>query len=279
MATYGPSSCSDQRDLSGDPAESPFPDGSALASGEKPRATLGKTISFQRWSIDHARITSRAALGRTVAAVLALHIGGVSVQTTVWAQESAGKRRPVAVTSAGQSAFPMLEARPAPAEEPDHDDDPREQSRRLLKVLEEKTEETPTRSEDSPEELAGRLERKEAGRAIPAPVARLQFLLDAYAALVGIYEALLVQTAKVGTYYDDILDKADCRPQPAVPHVERAGRHHLRRAVPNRYESMNSRWRQGERRSDQQWSQRTRLFLGVKDILDPLRAVIDRTCG
>lgn len=71
--------------------------------------------------------------------------------------------------------------------------------------------------------------------------------------------------------YDEILE----RTEPGVKSLREAlrapqwlvlGGQHL-----TRYESLTGRWRAGERGSDQQIAQRTRLFMMIKDVLGPLR--------
>jgi hypothetical protein len=42
-----------------------------------------------------------------------------------------------------------------------------------------------------------------------------------------------------------------------------------------RYETVDGRWRKGEVGSDQQIAQRTRLYFGIKDVFDPVRAVLE----
>jgi hypothetical protein len=42
-----------------------------------------------------------------------------------------------------------------------------------------------------------------------------------------------------------------------------------------RYETLDGRWRAGERGSDQQLAQRTRLFFGIQDVLDPFRLTVE----
>ncbi len=86
--------------------------------------------------------------------------------------------------------------------------------------------------------------------------------------LLGVYGELL-------GIYDDVLDETSEGPRT----LQRALRapDWLRLSVQHRtrYESLDHRWRSGDRGSDQQIAQRTRLLLSIRDILDPVRGVVE----
>ncbi len=75
--------------------------------------------------------------------------------------------------------------------------------------------------------------------------------------------------------YDEILERTEPGPQSLREAVNMptwlivGGQHRTR------YETLDGRWRAGELGSDQQIAQRTRLFLGIQDILDPLRLNVE----
>ncbi len=98
------------------------------------------------------------------------------------------------------------------------------------------------------------------GRQDPEPDER-GYLLGVYGELLGIY--------------DDVLDET--REGPRTLQQALRAPDWLRLSVQHRtrYETMSSRWRAGEHGSDQQVAQRTRLLVAIRDILDPLRAVIE----
>lgn len=87
------------------------------------------------------------------------------------------------------------------------------------------------------------------------------YLLRVYGELLGIYDDVLGETTEGPRTLQRAL---------RAPDWLRFSLQHR-----TRYETLDGRWRAGERGSDQQIAQRTRLLFSIRDILDPLRAVIE----
>jgi ribosome modulation factor len=87
------------------------------------------------------------------------------------------------------------------------------------------------------------------------------YLLGVYGELLGIYDDVLNETTEGPRTLQRLLHAPDW----------------LRLSLQHRtrYETLDNRWRAGEQGSDQQIAQRTRLLIGIRDILDPFRAVIE----
>lgn len=155
----------------------------------------------------------------------------------------------------------------------------------------EKAEDRPGERQDVREQTQERLRQIEKGeteRMVPLeaeprmesplptnPQERTRFFLNLFGAIAYIYDEILVQTGRVGQYYDDILDTVIGAP--SLLHralnepesVTFGGQYRIR------YETLNGRWRRNEVGSDQQLAQRTRLYFGIKNVFDPVRAVIE----
>jgi hypothetical protein len=107
------------------------------------------------------------------------------------------------------------------------------------------------------------------------PQARTRFLLTLFGPLARIYDMLIVQTGRVGHYYDDLLDMAVSTPKLLYHALNEPEGVTIGGQYRIRYETLDGRWRRGELGSDQQLAQRTRLYFGVTDIWDPFRAVLE----
>lgn len=87
------------------------------------------------------------------------------------------------------------------------------------------------------------------------------YLLGVYGASLGIYDDILDQTSDGPRTLQRLLKTPDW----------------LRLSVQHRtrYETLDNQWRLGLQGSDQQIAQRTRLLISIREILDPLRGVIE----
>ncbi|CUQ65651.1 exported protein of unknown function [Candidatus Nitrospira inopinata] len=149
---------------------------------------------------------------------------------------------------------------------PDQQKSPREKALDRIKRLEERTKE---RVGPPPEEPA-------VEQHLPTvPRERTQFLLNLFGAIARIYDEILVQTGRVGQYYDDLLDTAVAAPRLLHRLLNQPEGFRFGGEYRIRYETLEGRWRRGEAGSDQQVAQRTRFYFSIKDIADPLRAVLE----
>lgn len=157
-----------------------------------------------------------------------------------------------------------------PRQEPKQDlpdpQDPREETLERIKQLEKRTKE---QAESGPEEPVAE------ERLPTVPQVRTRFLLNLFGAIARIYDEVLVQTGKVGRYYDDLLDAAIAVPNLLYRALNEPEGLQFGGEYRIRYETLDGRWRKGEVGSDQQIAQRTRLYFGIKDVFDPVRAVLE----
>lgn len=95
----------------------------------------------------------------------------------------------------------------------------------------------------------------------PAGTRERGYLLGVYGELLGIY--------------DDVLKETTEGPRTLQRWIHAPDWLRLSLQHRTRYETLDHRWRFGERGSDQQIAQRTRLLFAIRDIADPFRAVLE----
>ncbi len=120
-----------------------------------------------------------------------------------------------------------------------------------------------------------KLEAKELQGEGEALKTRAQLFLRLFGPLVRVYDEILTQTGKIGKFYDDLLDRPKDAPNLLYyafgepEGITLGGQYRIR------YETLNGRFRLGEAGSDQQLAHQTRVHFGIKDILDPVRAMVE----